>query len=116
MRKTIQSKIIVFFLLAAVFGFCKTAQAAYVPVSSRIALYGEAKYEPEFTHFEYANPQAPKGGKIVMPEYGGFDNFNPFIFKGIPASSAAALTLDSLGTSPVDDVSTVYPLIAKAFE
>lgn len=116
MRKTIQSKIIVFFLLAAVFGFCKMAQAAYVPVSSRIALYGEAKYEPEFTHFEYANPQAPKGGKIVMPEYGGFDNFNPFIFKGIPASSAAALTLDSLGTSPVDDVSTVYPLIAKAFE
>ncbi len=116
MRKIIQNKFIIFLLFAAVFGFGKTAAAAYTPLSSRIALYGESKYGQGFTHFEYANPLAPKGGKIVMPEYGGFDNFNPFIFKGIPASSAAALTLDSLGISPVDDISTVYPLIAKAFE
>lgn len=116
MRKTIQNKIIILFLFTAVLGFGQTVMAAYTPLSSRIALYGEAKYGQGFTHFDYANPQAPKGGKIVMPEYGGFDNFNPFIFKGIPASSAAALTLDSLGTSPVDDISTVYPLIAKAFE
>lgn len=89
---------------------------AEIIVSDTLPLYGEAKYHNQFSHFDYANPEAIKGGRIVMPAYGTFDNFNPFIFKGIPASEAAALTLDSLGVVPSDDVSTVYPLIAKQFE
>lgn len=82
----------------------------------KIALYGESKYPDNFTHFEYADPKAIKGGRVVMPDYGGFDSFNPFIFKGMAPSSAVNLTLDTLGTSPVDDPSTAYPLIAKEFE
>ena len=83
---------------------------------NRIALYGEAKYPADFTHFAYVNPDAPKGGKIVMPEYGGFDNFNPFIFKGSASGTVASLIWDTLGYSPLDDVATVYPLLAKEFE
>ena len=83
---------------------------------NRIALYGEAKYPADFTHFAYVNPDAPKGGKIVMPEYGGFDNFNPFIFKGSASGTVAFLIWDTLGYSPLDDVATVYPLLAKEFE
>ncbi len=79
-------------------------------------MYGEAKYQDNFEHLEYANPNAVKGGKITMPGYGGFDNFNPFIFKGMASTEVALLSLDSLGVSPVDDSSTVYPLIAKEFE
>ncbi|MFR8205054.1 MAG: hypothetical protein ACLU99_01040 [Alphaproteobacteria bacterium] len=45
------------------------------------SLYGESKYSSNFKHFEYVNPQAPKGGRVDASEYGGFDNFNPFIFK-----------------------------------
>lgn len=81
-----------------------------------LALYGQAKYPDNFAHFDYVNPAAPKGGRIVMPEYGGFDNFNPFIFKGSASSTAADLIWESLGYSPVDDFSVVYPLLAKEFE
>ena len=81
-----------------------------------IALYNQPKYHVGFTHFDYVNSRAPKGGRIVMPEYGGFDNFNPFIFKGNATPQVANLTLDSLGFVPADDSATVYPLVAKAFD
>ena len=83
---------------------------------NRIALYGEAKYPTDFAHFDYVNPNAPKGGKVVMPEYGGFDNFNPFIFKGSASGTVASLIWDTLGYSPLDDIATVYPMLAKEFE
>ncbi len=81
-----------------------------------LALYGKAKYADDFQHFEYVNPDAPQGGRIVMPEYGGFDNFNPFIFKGAASGTVADLIWDSLGYTPVDDISVAYPLLAKEFE
>lgn len=91
-------------------------QAKDIETSKTLSLYGEAKYADDFKHFDYVNPLAPKGGKVVFPNYGGFDNFNPFIFKGNAAAEVAALTLDTLGVSPSDDIATVYPLIAKEFE
>ena len=81
-----------------------------------LALYGKAKYADDFKYFEYVNPDAPQGGRIVMPEYGGFDNFNPFIFKGAASLTVADLIWDSLGYTPVDDISVAYPLLAKEFE
>jgi len=89
---------------------------ATAKISKHIPLYDQSKYADDFSHFDYVNPQAPKGGRIVMPEYGGFDNFNPFIFKGIATSQVANLSLDSLGIVPADDPYTVYPLLAKAFD
>ena len=53
---------------------------------------------------------------MVWDEYGSFDNFNPFIFKGSASGIAADLIWDSLGYSPVDDMSVAYPLLAKEFE
>ena len=82
-----------------------------------LALYGKATYPENFEHLTYVNPTAPKGGKMVMPTYGTFDNFNPFIFKGISDGGlTVSLTLDTLGVTAVDDISTVYPLLAKEFE
>ncbi len=83
---------------------------------NKIALYGKAKYEDGFSAFSYVNPDAVKGGRLVMPEYGGFDNFNPFIFKGSASGTVADLIWDSLGYTPIDDISVVYPLVAKKFE
>lgn len=105
-----------FVLVGACLLFCRTATAGKTETAKNIALYGEAKYADDFKYFEYANPDAPKGGTVVLPSYGGFDSFNPFIFKGNAAGEVAALTLDTLGIVPSDDVSTVYPLLAKAFE
>lgn len=81
-----------------------------------IALYETAKYDGNWQSFDYANPTAPKGGKVVFPAYGTFDNFNPFIFKGIAAPQVVDLTLDSLAVVPADDPTVAYPLIAKSFE
>lgn len=81
-----------------------------------LSIYGQPKYATDFKHFNYVNPEAPQGGRLVLPAYGGFDNFNPFIFKGIATPEAAALTLESLALTPVDDETTAYPLLAKEFE
>ena len=80
-----------------------------------LSLYGEPKYTA-LKNFDYVNPNAPKGGRIVLPAYGGFDSFNPFIFKGVPAYEAAGLTLDTLAVVPSDDISTAYPLVAEKFD
>ena len=92
------------------------ANIANAEITNSIALYGTSKYAPSFKAFEYVNPNAPKGGKIILPAYGTFDNFNPYIFKGVAASFVAGLSFETLGFSPTDDPFTVYPLLAKKFE
>ncbi len=95
---------------------CLLAFAAEAKVSDSFSVYGNPKYPSDFQYFDYVNPQAPKGGRLVMPTYGAFDNFNPFIFKGIADGYTASLTLDTLGIAGVDDIGTVYPLLAEKFE
>lgn len=106
----IKNKICIILILSFV---CMTQAFAE---EKKIALYGQAKYDDDFAHFSYVNADAKKGGRLVMPEYGGFDNFNPFIFKGSASGTVADLIWDSLGVTPTDDIGVVYPLIAKAFE
>ena len=92
------------------------ASANNVTISDYISISNAPKYDKSFTHFEYANPQAPKKGSVTLPAYGTFDNFNPYIFKGTASTEATELTLDSLGYTPADDIETAYPLIAEKFE
>ena len=113
MKPTIINKLVLF--CGLIFGFVPPLRAEVV-LSEHIALYDEAKYAPDFKNFSYVNPNAPKGGRIVMPDYGGFESFNPFIFKGIPPATAVGLTMDTLAVSPVDDPAVAYPLIAEKFE
>ena len=47
--------------------------------SHGIAMHGDLKYKKNFKHFEYANPDAPKGGEIKLSSIGTFDNLNPYI-------------------------------------
>ncbi len=42
-----------------------------------IAMHGEPKYGPDFKHFDYVNPDAPKGGEVKLSAIGTFDNLNP---------------------------------------
>lgn len=95
---------------------CFFSGLAESKIADNIALYGTSKYAPDFKHLEYVNPNAPKKGKIVLPAYGTFDNFNPYIFKGVAASFVAPLSFETLGFSPTDDPFTVYPLLAEKFE
>lgn len=90
-----------------------SAQAKWVDA---LSMYDNPKYQKGFEHFDFVNPFAVKQGKIVLPAYGSFDNFNPYIFRGIAFSNGADLMLESLGYSPADDQSTAYPLLAEKFE
>lgn len=102
-------------IAASLIWLCGVA-CAEAKISDRIALYEEAKYDSNFKAFSYVNPDAPQGGKIVLPAYGTFDNFNPYIFKGVAATFVAGLSFETLGTSPTDDPFTVYPLLAEKFD
>ena len=77
-----------------------------------IAMHGDLKYGPDFKHFDYVNPDAPKGGNIRLGAIGGFDSLNPFIIKGNSAGGAS-FVYDTLLTSSADEAFSEYGLLAK---
>lgn len=77
--------------------------------------YGDLKYGPDFSHFEYANPDAPKGGTIVRYSTGTYDNTNPFILKGVSAIGAGVI-YDTLTVPSLDEPFSHYGLIAETIE
>ncbi len=96
--------------------------AAWVPVNAEvhkahaITLYDEApKYPAGFSHFDYVNPNAPKGGvfRIAPVQESSFDSFNPYIAKGNPVSTGS---IETLMTSSEDEPFTEYGLIAESIE
>jgi microcin C transport system substrate-binding protein len=87
-----------------------------VTKSHALSLYGDVKYGPDFTHFDYVNPEAPKGGTVRDFTVGtSFDTFNPFVLKGVPAAGAGLL-FDSLTVRAEDEPETAYGLIAESME
>jgi len=83
-----------------------------VTVSHALAMHGQPKYGPDFTHFDYVNPHAPRGGTIRLAADGTFDSFNPFIPKGNPAIGLTYF--ESLLESSADEPFTMYGLIAES--
>lgn len=83
--------------------------------SHAIAMHGLPKYAADFTHFDYVNPDAPKGGKITLFATGSFDTLNPFTLKGM-AAAGSSMPFDTLMTSSADEPFTRYPLIAESLE
>jgi microcin C transport system substrate-binding protein len=77
-----------------------------------IAMHGEPKYAPDFKHFDYVNPEAPKGGLVRLAALGSFDSFNPFIIKGQSAAGAASI-YETLMVSSADEAFTEYCLLCK---
>jgi peptide/nickel transport system substrate-binding protein len=91
---------------------------AAAPLSAQpthgIAMYGEPALPPDFVSLPYANPEAPKGGRIVFGESGGFDSLNPFILKGNPPAGLSALTVETLMGRSYDEPFTLYGLLAES--
>lgn len=80
------------------------------------AQFGDIKYPARFTHFEYVNPNAPKGGEIVLvppSRLSSFDKYNPFTLKGNAAPGLTQLVFESLLTGTMDEPSTAYGLLAE---
>jgi microcin C transport system substrate-binding protein len=82
-----------------------------------MAMHGAAKYPAGFAHFEYVNPNAPKGGSIYYGVGGStFDNLNPFILKGTPVPAIASFVFDTLTKGSSDEPFSEYGLLAKTME
>jgi len=83
-----------------------------------LSAFGDLKYPAGFSHFDYVNPDAPKGGRLSMIGTAGritFDSFNNFILKGDPAQGLGLL-FDSLMTRAFDESDAIYGLVASSAE
>lgn len=98
-------------------GLCAYNTVGAESLRYAIAMHGEPKYPASFTHFDYANPDAPKGGEVRLADVspGGFDSLNPFIIKGVHAPGISSI-YDTLTVQSDDEAFTVYGLIAEKIE
>jgi microcin C transport system substrate-binding protein len=88
---------------------------AILPVEG-LAMHGQPKYQPGFTHFDYVDPDAPKGGTLRLAAIGSiFDSLNPFILKGVPAAGST-LPFETLLVQSADEPYSEYGLIAQTVE
>src|SRR6478609_8265718 len=76
------------------------------------AIIGDLKYQPGFKHFDYVNPDAPKGGDIKLSATGTFDTLNPILLKG-ETVTGLTLVFDTLLKSTDDETSSSYGLLAE---
>lgn len=81
-----------------------------------LSQFGELKYPPGFLHFDYVNPDAPKGGTIRIPSSRAFYNLNPFIRQGRAPSTLKEIVYQTLLTRAWDEPSALYGLLAESVE
>ena len=81
-----------------------------------IAMHGKPALPADFTHMPYANPDAPKGGRLTWGILGTFDSLNPFIVKGLAVQPIRAYVVESLLARGQDEPFALYGLLAKSVE
>jgi microcin C transport system substrate-binding protein len=91
------------------------AQSAGNPPRHGLSLFGDLKYPPNFQHFDYVNPNAPKGGAVKYATIGSFDTLNPFTLKGQPAAGVGEM-FDTLMVSSGDEPASFYGLVAESVQ
>lgn len=112
---------------ALVLALATLAHAADGPARHGLSPFGDLKYAPTFAHFDYVNPDAPKGGTLSMVGVDAkisFDSLNPFILKGdFPeglalnnSDTGGSLVFDSLMTPAGDEADALYGLLAESVE
>lgn len=84
-------------------------------ISRSFSLRDTPRYDDGFTHFDYVNPDAPKGGRITLSATGTFDSFNRFAQRGDSAAGSEEL-YDPLMIASDDEIDVLYPLIAEKIE
>src|SRR3954447_9254286 len=116
-----------FIVLLAALACTLTAQAALAQPRHAIAMQGEPALPEGFTALRYADPDAPKGGRLVQGVVGTFDSLNPFIVKGLFAQGMRAplvsgsnvisgTVVESLMARGYEEPFTLYGLLARSVE
>lgn len=91
-------------------------QTASAEATHGIAMYGDPALPPDFVSLPYANADAPKGGRVVTGNVGGFDSLNPFILRGSSPWQLTHLTHETLLGRSWDEPFTLYGLLAESVE
>lgn len=93
----------------------QAAAAADTPRHA-IAMHSQPALGPDFQHFPYVNPNAPRGGRLTLGQQGTFDSLNPFIVRGVAPSGLRGFVYESLLARSADEPFTLYALIARAID
>ena len=104
-------------ILAALAALALVTLPVYAAPS--IAQFGEPRYPANFSHFDYADPDAPADGTLKFGNYNelqSYDSLNPFLLRGAPAPDIRELMFDTLMQRSWDEVASEYPLIADDVE
>ncbi|WP_243368675.1 extracellular solute-binding protein [Microvirga solisilvae] len=101
-------------MLLVSFGPVAAGQAE--PLRHGIAMHGEPALPAGFSHLPYANPEAPKGGRITLAIQGTFDSLNPYIVLGVAPPAVPTYVLQSLMMRSQDEPFTLYGLVAESVE
>ncbi|MGX5828525.1 extracellular solute-binding protein [Mesorhizobium sp. 43Arga] len=108
-------------LITAISLFTLSLRPATSEPKHAIAMQGEPALPPDYTHFDYVNPDAPKGGNITYCVVGSFDNLNPFILKSLRTTARGMmdLTYGNLVFEPLmqrnyDEAFSLYGLLADS--
>jgi microcin C transport system substrate-binding protein len=102
-------------ITAALFAHCARAEDSKVITSIGISTFGDLHYGPDFTHLDYVNPDAPKGGEISEWAPGTFDTMNPYTVKGV-AGALSSMSYESVLTGTADEIGASYCLICSTME
>ncbi len=102
--------------LAAGIALLFASSLAQAESTHGIAMYGDPALPPDFVSLPYANPEAPKGGKVVFGNTGGFNSLNPFVQKGTTPWQLRFWTHESLMGRSWDEPFTLYGLLAESVE
>ena len=110
--------------IAATIGFGLVPQLAYAEPAHGIAMIGDPALPSDFDHLPYADPDAPKGGKLTIGVVGTFDSLNPMIVQGGLTSARGLssdpllgnLVFESLLMRSADEPFTLYGFIAETVE
>src|SRR6201986_245499 len=101
--------------LAVVLVVSGVGTASAEPVHA-LAMHGTPALPANFTHMPYADPDAPKGGRLVQGLLGTFDSLNPLIVRGLAVQQIRGFVVESLMARGNDEPFTLYGLLAKSVE
>ena len=106
----------IYIALIAPAGAAESEAAQDAEPRHAIAMHGEPKHDADFEHFDYVNPDAPKGGTLHLPVIGSFDSLAPFIVRGQAAVGLRGHVFESLLARGYGEPFSMYGLIAESVE
>jgi peptide/nickel transport system substrate-binding protein len=109
--RTFVSGVLVFLLWLLLVAEKASAEASYA-----IAMHGGPALRADFTQMPYANPDAPKGGRLVQGILGTFDSLNPLVVRGLAVQQIRGYVIESLLARGNDEAFTLYGLLAERVE